>query len=88
MAKLHKTLPPVEYCVAWSQARGRFNIFRNGDRTSYFSGRQAVAIGLAVQDAKREAARTGQMIVVTSMRNDRRIMEWNAWPIRARWANP
>jgi len=82
MAKILKTLGVVEYRVAWSQARSRFDIFRGADRTPSFSPQQSIAIGLAIRDAKLEAAETGQKVIVTSMRNDKRVMEWDAWSIR------
>lgn len=82
MVKICKPLPAVEYRVEWSQARGRFDIFRNADRMPSFSPQQATAIGLAVQGAKQEATQTGEKIIVTSMRNGKRIVEWETWPVR------
>ena len=67
----------VEYRVAWDQERSRFDIFRGADRTPSFSRQQATAIGLAIREAQQEAILTGKKIIVTSMRNGRRIMEWN-----------
>ena len=67
----------VEYRVAWDQERGRFDIFRGAERTASFSRQQGTAIGLALRDAQREAAETGQKIIVTSMRNGKRVMEWD-----------
>lgn len=88
MVKLYKTLPAVEYRVEWSQAHSRFDVFRNADRTASFSRQQAMAISLAVREAQQEAAQTGEKIIVTSMRNGRRIMEWDAWPVRAAAGEP
>jgi len=88
MVKSCKPLHAVEYRVAWSQPRGRFEIFRNADLTPSFSPQQATAIGLAIRYAKLEAAETGQKIIVTSMRNGRCIMEWDAWPVRAAAMEP
>ena len=67
----------VEYRVAWDQERGRFYVFRGKDRTGAFSGQQATAVGVAIQEAKREASETGLKVIVTSMRNGRRIIEWD-----------
>jgi hypothetical protein len=77
MVKLFKPLPEVEYRVQWSQVRGRFDIFRGADLTQSFSRQQATAIGLALRSAEAEAAQTGQRIIVTSMRNGKRIVEWD-----------
>ena len=67
----------VEYRVAWDQERGRFEIFRGKERTPSFSRQQGTAIGLAIRDAQREASESGEKIIVTSMRNGKRIMEWD-----------
>ena len=67
----------VEYRVAWDQERGRFDIFRGSERTASFSRQQGTAIGLALRDAQREAAESGKKIIVTSMRNGKRVVEWD-----------
>ena len=67
----------VEYRVEWSQDRGRFDIFRGSERVPSFSRQQGAAVGLAVREAMQEAMLTGQKIIVTSMRNGKRIMEWD-----------
>jgi hypothetical protein len=63
--------------VAWDQERGRFEIFRGKERTASFSRQQGIAVGLAIREARREAAESGKKIIVTSMRNGKRIMEWD-----------
>ena len=77
MAVRNSSLHAVEYRIAWGQERRRFDIFRGEERISSFSHQQSTAIGLAIQEAKREAAETGQKIIVTSMREGKRIMEWD-----------
>ncbi|MES2292013.1 MAG: hypothetical protein V4527_01810 [Pseudomonadota bacterium] len=67
----------VEYRVAWDQERGRFNVLREAERTASFSRQQGTAVGLAIREAQREAAESGKKIIVTSMRNGKRIMEWD-----------
>jgi hypothetical protein len=67
----------VEFRVVWDQGRARFDIFRGYDRTASFSSQQATAIGLAVREAQQEAKQTGKKIIVTSVRNGKRIMEWD-----------
>jgi hypothetical protein len=67
----------VEYSVAWSRVRGRFDVFRGDERTSSFSCQQAVAIGLAIREARQEAVLTGEKIIVTSTRNGKQITEWD-----------
>lgn len=75
--KSHIKPHAVEYRVAWNQSRGRFDILRGVERTPSFSRQQATAIGLAIREAQHEAAETGQKIIVTSMRNGKRVMEWD-----------
>lgn len=67
----------IEYRVMWDQSRGRFDVFRGDDRTSSFSRQQGTAIGLAVREAQQEALQSGKKIIVTSMRNGKRIVEWD-----------
>jgi hypothetical protein len=67
----------VEYRVAWNQERGRFDILRAEERTASFSRQQGTAVGLAIREAQREASKSGEKIIVTSMRNGKRIMEWD-----------
>ncbi len=67
----------VEYRVEWSQTRARFDILRGAERTASFSRQQAAAVGQAIREARREAAETGLKIIVTSLRNGKRITEWD-----------
>jgi hypothetical protein len=67
----------IEYHVAWNQERGRFDVYRGSDRTTSFSRQQGTAVGLAIREAQREATETDEKIIVTSMRNGKRIMEWD-----------
>jgi hypothetical protein len=73
----HTKAHAVEYRVAWDQERGRFDIFRDKERTASFSRQQGTAIGFAIREAQREAAESGKKIIVTSMRNGKRNMEWD-----------
>lgn len=73
----HTKAHALEYRVVWSQARQRFDILRGAERLAAFSGRQATAIGLAIHEAQREATETGQKIIVTSTRSEKRILEWD-----------
>jgi hypothetical protein len=75
--KKHIKPHAVEYRVAWDQERGRFDIFRDRERTASFSRQQATAIGLAIREAQREGAESGDKIIVTSMHNGKRIVEWD-----------
>lgn len=77
MLKDRRTPHEVEYRVAWDQKRARFDIFREAERTASFSRQQGTAIGLALRDAQREAAESGKKIIVTSMRNGKRVVEWD-----------
>jgi hypothetical protein len=77
MVKSHVKPHAIEYRVVWDQERRRFDILRGEDRTASFSGQQGTAIGLAIREAQQEALLTGQKIIVTSMRNGKRIMEWD-----------
>lgn len=67
----------LEYRVAWTQERRRFDVFRGAVLTASFSTGHRIAVGLALLEAKREAAHTGQKVIVTSMRDGRRIVEWD-----------
>lgn len=66
-----------EFSVVWSQDRSRFDILRDGKRTPSFSSQQGTAIGLALKEARREAAGSGKKIIVTSIRNGKRNTEWD-----------
>ena len=66
-----------EFSVVWNQDRTRFDIRRDGMLTSAYSSQQRVAIGLALQAAKQEANESGEKIIVTSLRNGMRIIEWD-----------
>lgn len=67
----------VEYSVVWDRTSGRFNVYRDRDPTPCFSPQKGVAVGLAIREAHREATKTGEKIIVTSMRNGQRIVEWD-----------
>jgi hypothetical protein len=67
----------VEYRVAWDQERGHFAIFRGTERTPSFSHQQGTAVGLAIREAQQETILGGKYIIVTSMRNGKRIVEWD-----------
>jgi hypothetical protein len=75
--KNRSTPHAVEYRVAWSQERGRFDVFRGDERTHAFSRQQGMAVGLALQAAQREMTETKQKIIVSSIRNSKRIVEWD-----------
>ncbi len=67
----------IEYRVAWDQVQARFAVYRQTERTPHFSPVRNVAVALAIQDADREATASGKKIIVTSMRNGKRILEWD-----------
>jgi hypothetical protein len=75
--KKHIKPHAVEYRVAWDQERGRFDIFRDRERTASFSRQQGTAVGLVIREAQREMSETGQKIIVTSMRSGKCIVEWD-----------
>lgn len=77
MAKLRIKPHAAEYRVLWNQARGRFDVYREKERIPSFSRQQGPAVGLAIREAKREALLNGHKIIVTSIRNGKRTIEWD-----------
>ena len=81
MQKRFKNKPATtehEYSVVWNQDCTRFEIRRNGMKTPSFSSHQATAIGLALKNAQREAAKSDRKIIVTAMRNGMRVTKWDS----------
>jgi hypothetical protein len=66
-----------EYSVTWDQGGARFDILRDGKRTAAFATDKSTAIGLALREARQEALPIGGTIIVTSIRNGTRIVEWD-----------
>ena len=66
-----------EFRVTWNQERSRFDIYRDTERTPSFSYQRSAAVGHAIREARQEASKTGKNIVVTSMNNGKRIIEWD-----------
>lgn len=66
-----------EYSVTWDQGCARFDILRDGERTPAFATDKSTAIGLALREARQEGLLTGKTIIVTSIRNGTRIVEWD-----------
>jgi hypothetical protein len=73
----HRAMFDHEFSVVWSQERTRFEICRDGERTAAFSRNQSTAIGFALREAQQEALLNGDAIIVSSMRDGRRIVEWD-----------
>lgn len=69
-------LPAHEFQVLWSQARARFDIWRDGVLISASSPGRSSAVGLAIRHAQMESLSTGRYIIVTSQLNGKRIVEW------------
>lgn len=69
--------PDHEFSVVWSQERARFDVCRDGVRSGAFARDRSTAIGIAIREARQEALLTGFKIVVSSMLDGKRVVEWD-----------
>ena len=76
---LERSARDHEFRVAWNQERSRFDIYRDSERTSAFSYQRSTAVGLAIREARQEVLETGKKIIVISMNDGRRIVEWDSF---------
>lgn len=71
-----KPAPDHQFSVVWNQERRRFDIFRDAMRTASFARDRSTAVGIAIREAQQEARLTGKTLAVSSVRDGKRIVEW------------
>jgi hypothetical protein len=73
----YRITPAHEYRVTWDQRFARFDIYRDAEPTGAFASDKATAVALAIGKARREADQTGLAIIVASMQDGKRVVEWD-----------
>jgi hypothetical protein len=66
-----------EYAVVWNPSTARFDVQRDNVPTLSFSFHKADAISIAIRKAERETLGSCQKIIVTSIKDGKRIVEWD-----------
>jgi hypothetical protein len=70
---------PTRYHIAWNRALARFDVFRAAERTSFYAPDKRTAVNLAILAARKEAGATGLVVIVTSMHEGKRVVEWDGF---------
>jgi len=68
----------MEFSVRWTERGGHFEVCRNGITMPAHAPDRKSAINLAIREAKQEAILTRRRTSVTSVLNERKVIEWDS----------